>query len=97
MARRDEDYWRDRAKVLYRALRDDYGTNGATVHDLMPLIGADDPAGVYMTLQWMRSHGVVVVCARVGDLTSPSRWALRELLPEPWDALIPVGGPSPAA
>lgn len=88
MARRDADYWRERAKVLYRALRDDYGSDGATAKELMPLIGASDVGGVFMTLNWMRSHGVLVVCARAGDLKSPSRWALRETLPESWDGLL---------
>lgn len=90
MARRDSDYWRIRAKVLYRALRDDYGSMGATASELMPLIGSDDRAGVFMTLGWMRSHGVDVVCARAGDTAGPSRWALRSSLPESWDALLPA-------
>lgn len=91
MARRDDDYWRIRAKVLYRALRDDYGTNGATASDLAPLIEAEDGrAVVFMTLQWMRAHGVDVVCARPGDAVGPSRWALRTSLPESWDALLPA-------
>jgi hypothetical protein len=90
MARRDDDYWRNRSKVLYRALRDDYGSNGATASDLMPLIGATDRAGVFMTLNWMRAHGVDVVCARAGDSKEPSRWALRSLLPEAWDTILPA-------
>jgi hypothetical protein len=90
MARRDADYWRERAVVLYRALRDDFGSAGATTAELMPLIGSVDKSGVFMTLEWMRAHGVVIVCARAGDGVSPSRWALRESLPESWDALLPA-------
>lgn len=90
MARRDNDYWRERGKVLYRALRDDYGAAGATAAELMPLIGADDKAGVFMTLNWLRAHGVDVVCARAGDMAGPSRWALRSSLPEAWDSLLPA-------
>ena len=93
MARRDADYWRERAKVLYRALRDDYGPEGATCADLMPLIGSVDKAGVFMTLNWMRAHGVAVVCARAGDGESPSRWALRSALPESWDGFVGPKGP----
>lgn len=96
MARRDDEYWRERAKVLYRALRDDIGARGATVRDLMPLIGATDTAGVFMTLNWMRAHGVRIVCARsrgpAGEPPPPSRWALHECLPPGWDTLLPADG-----
>lgn len=96
MARRDDAYWRERAAVLYRALRDDYGARGATVADLMPLIGATDTSGVFMTLTWMRVQGVRIVCARSrgvpGSPPPPSRWALRDSLPEAWDTLLPADG-----
>lgn len=92
MARRDDDYWRERAAVLYRALRDDHGAAGATVADLMPLIGAADTGGVFMTLNWMRAHGVRLVCARALGDPAPSRWALRDALPPEWDTFLPADG-----
>jgi hypothetical protein len=106
MARRDEDYWRQRAKVLYRALRDDFGARGATVRELMPLIGATDTSGVFMTLNWMRAQGVRIVCARDRQwfapstpeerssrtVPFPSRWALYDSLPPDWAAMLPVDG-----
>ena len=90
MVRRDADFMRRRATVLYRALRDDCGTNGATAGELMLLIDVNELAGVFMALEWLRAHGVDVVCARAGDGSSPSRWALRSALPESWDALLPA-------
>lgn len=96
MARRDDDYWRERAAVLYRALRDAYGARGATVRELMPHIGATDSAGVFMTMNWMRSKGVRVVVARSlgpeGEPPPPSRWALLECLPPAWADGLPSDG-----
>lgn len=96
MARRDDEYWRERAKVLYRALRDDYGPRGATVRELMPLIGATGSDGVFMALNWLRAQGVRVVCARSagpsGEPPPPSRWALLEALPPGWAEGLPSDG-----
>lgn len=80
MARRDDAYWRERGKVLYRALRDDYGARGATVSELRPLIGATDNSGVFMTLNWLRAQGVRVVCARDRRWQPPSSPEEREAL-----------------
>ena len=97
MVRRDADYERTLAKAVYRYLRDSAGAAGATAGEIAAALdwnvnmkgqGIDGRAQVFMSMNWLRAHGVDVVCARAGDLESPSRWALRSLLPESWDALL---------
>ena len=95
MARRDADYWRQNGKAVYRLLRDRAGAAGMTAGEIGDALSADDGSSwpkdrVFMTLNWLRTQGVDVVCARAGDGTSPSRWALRTLLPESWDTMLPA-------
>jgi hypothetical protein len=74
------------AKTVYQALRE-AGPSGSSLADLAATSWSD-PQRVLDAIVWLRSKAVQVVAGRSSVADEPTRYALRESLPESWDGLV---------
>lgn len=77
---------RERAKVVYRALRD-AGEAGLTRDALCELSGLD-VATLLLTIGWIRFHKVDVQYRRSALVGDPNRFVLGARLPDAWDQTV---------